>query len=144
MSEYKYYIFDLDNTLKLHPIFSNTNYHENLYKYLSHLKNKNKYLFIASHNLRPMKFLNDWNLVDLFDKIVYEKKSVHPWIHSLSDYTPKTEMIKEIIHEYNIENINEIIFFDDNPDIINQVSKDLNINTILVDYKTGIDFTKLI
>lgn len=139
--DYKVYVFDLDNTLYLHKV-NDTTYHKNLKHNLIQLKDKDKILCIASHNVNPEKFMKRLGILDLFDKILYEHQALNPRINDISQYTKKSKMIKELLSEtkYTKE---DVVFFDDYNYNIKDVSE-FGIRCVLVDELKGVDFTELL
>jgi HAD superfamily phosphatase (TIGR01681 family) len=140
-TNYKVFVFDLDYTLHLHE------YHTSIYTHqiitlLSLLKKHNKILCIATHNKNPQIYLQQINIQNYFDEIIYEQKNVSAWMNSIKDYTSKKVMLTEIMNKFNC-NQNEIVFFDDSEHNINEVNS-LGIQSITVSYKTGINTSEIL
>lgn len=143
-SDVKVYVFDLDNTLYLHDHTNKDYFNEyrlNLVKFLEKLTTENITLCIATHNKTPITFLDELNITNLFKHIIYEKKNVHPYLNTIKDYTPKSEMMKEIMTLTSCT-YDKMIFFDDDMFNIRDVET-LNIKSVLVCSKVGITFNKI-
>lgn len=143
ISDYKVFVFDLDNTLYLHGAdeMYKQIYHEQVKVFLQNLKNNGKILCIATHNKNPTIYLDILKITSLFHYIISEQKNVHPSLNSIHEYTGKDEMINELISKIGCTN-KEIIFFDDANYNIKKVES-IGVKSILVSDQTGIDFTKL-
>lgn len=141
--EVKTYVFDLDNTLYMHNVNEEyfLEYKLKLIKFLRELKENGIILCIATHNKNPVNYLNELNIKDLFEHIIYEQRDVCSYLNKITDYTPKSEMIKEIMELTNC-NSNEVIFFDDDMYNIRDVESK-NIKSILVCDKIGITFDNI-
>jgi HAD superfamily phosphatase (TIGR01681 family) len=142
-SDYKVFVFDLDNTLYLHKVdvIQKQIYHEQVKIFLQNLKDAGKILCIATHNKYPTLYLDRLKISSLFHYIISEQKKVHPMHNSIRDYTGKDEMIKELICKIGCTN-EEIIFFDDAIYNTNKVES-IGVKSILVSDQTGIEFDKL-
>jgi HAD superfamily phosphatase (TIGR01681 family) len=142
-SDYKVFVFDLDNTLYLHnaDVMHTQIYHEQVKVFLQNLKNDGKILCIATHNKNPIVYLDRIKITSLFHYIISEQKNVHPSLNRIDDYTGKDEMINELISKIGCTN-EEILFFDDANYNIKKVES-IGVKSILVSAQTGIDFTKL-
>lgn len=124
----KVYIFDLDDTLYLRKVDDEykKNYEYELIKFLTKLKNNNKILGVASHNISPRYFLRMMNIDTYFDYIIgeYPRK--------------KSNMIVEILK--NINKVKEdVIFFDDLDSNIIECNEN-GIKSIKIDPRKGIEF----
>jgi HAD superfamily phosphatase (TIGR01681 family) len=142
-SDYKVFVFDLDNTLYLHGAneMYKQIYHEQVRVFLQNLKNNGKILCIATHNKNPTIYLDMLKVTSLFDYTISEQKKLHPAINNIDEYTGKDEMIKELICKIGCTE-KEIIFFDDA--IYNTTKvESIGVKTILVSDQTGIEFNKL-
>lgn len=127
----KVYIFDLDDTLYLRNVSDEYKkiYEYELIKFLNKLKNNNKILAIASHNISPRYFLRKMNIDTYFDYIIgeYPRK--------------KSDMIVEILK--NVNKVKEdVIFFDDLSYNILEC-KENGIKSIKIDPKNGIEFKNM-
>lgn len=141
-SNYKVFVFDLDNTLYLHyadEMYKQI-YHEQVRVFLQTLKDNGKILCIATHNQKPHVYLDQLKITSLFDYIISEKKDLCALLNSIDEYTGKDEMINELISKIGCTK-KEILFFDDSKYNIKKVES-IGITSIIVDGKTGIDFTK--
>lgn len=141
--DYKVFVFDLDDTLYLHRVDweYRQEYTQKIREFLQCLKDQGKILCLATHNRKPFYYLNKMDMYDMFDEIVYEKKDVSPWSHSIYDYTNKKDMIQEILDKTNTS-ITDVVFFDDVHYNINEV-KSLGIEAIRVSPITGIALDKI-
>lgn len=139
-NDYKIFVFDLDYTLFLHENHT-TLYSDHIRNLLTCLKNNNKILCIATHNRSPSQFLIQMRIKHLFNDIIYETKTLYN-CDDIKFFTSKKDMIIDIMYKYNCQP-NDIIFFDDNPYNINQ-AESIDIKSILVSNKTGINTTKII
>lgn len=142
-SDYKVFVFDLDNTLYLHnaDVMHTQIYHEQVKVFLQNLKNDGKILCIATHNKNPIVYLDMIKITSLFHYIISEQKNVYPSLNRIDEYTGKDEMINELISKIGCTN-EEILFFDDANYNIKKVES-IGVKSILVSDQTGIDFTKL-
>jgi HAD superfamily phosphatase (TIGR01681 family) len=138
---YKVFVFDLDYTLHLHENHTSL-YTNRIIELLSLLKEHNKILCIATHNKNPQIYLKQINIENFFDEIISEKKNVNCWVNSIEDFTSKKLMLTEIMNKFNC-NQNEIVFFDDSDHNINEVNN-LEIKSIKVSSKTGIDISEIL
>lgn len=142
-SDYKVFVFDLDNTLYLHKVnvIQQQIYHEQVKVFLQNLKNIGKILCIATHNRYPSVYLDMLKVTYLFDYTILEQKKLHPVINNIDEYTGKDEMIKELICKIGCTE-KEIIFFDDA--IYNTTKvESIGVKSILVSDQIGIEFNKL-
>jgi hypothetical protein len=73
--------------------------------------------------------------------VKYEKKNVHPWINSISEYTNKAEMIHEIVKDEGC-GIDDVVFFDDADYNVMNVRK-IGVRSVLIDEKKGVEFGQL-
>lgn len=140
-SNFKVYVFDLDDTLYLHTnkdIEYKNEYHIKVKKYLEKLKKRNKILCLATHNSNPMTYLKRIGIEDMFDEIVYELKDLNAHVNEISEYTSKKEMITEIMKKTGYKK-NKIIFFDDSDYNIDQVNS-IGVKSIKVSQLSGLDF----
>lgn len=140
-SNFKVYVFDLDDTLYLHTnkdIEYKNEYHIKVKKYLQKLKKRNKILCLATHNSHPMTYLKRIGIEDMFDEIVYELKDLNAHVNKISEYTSKKEMITEIMKKTGYKK-NKIIFFDDSDYNIDQVNS-IGVKSIKVSRLLGLDF----
>lgn len=138
-SNYKVYVFDLDNTLFLHNSEETytTRYHEKVKNYLLNLKRDNKKICLATHNKNPKYLLEKMGLeYDFFDIIVYELKNVHPLLNSITEYTSKKDMILDIIKKTGCKK-SQVIFFDDSYYNIRQVQS-INVKSVKVSPTSGL------
>lgn len=145
LKDYKIFVFDLDNTLYLYNVDNiyTEEYHKKVKNFLIYLKDNNKLLYIATHNLYPVDYLNQINIPQLlFNGIIKETKNVHPMRNSISDYTSKKDMILEILDKNSNLTKDDIIFFDDNQYNIDQV-KSIGVKCIYVDKFKGINFSEI-
>jgi HAD superfamily phosphatase (TIGR01681 family) len=147
LCEYKVYVFDLDNTLYLRGLPFENPFHKQLRENLKMLKDEKKLLYIATHHKYPNWSINDLEISDLIEKVVFEQKDVSPWCNSISDYTQKSEMIKEILSHANEANNNnltvkDVAFFDDMAYNISEV-EEIGVRCVLVDAKKGAVFEDL-
>lgn len=142
-SNYKVFVFDLDNTLYMHSCnrIHREIYHEQVKIFLQNLKNLGKILCIATHNTGPFYYLENLKIKELFHHIILEKKPLHSDFNTIDQYTGKDEMINELIGKIGCTK-EEIIFFDDSLYNIKKVES-IGIKSILVSDQTGIEFTKL-
>jgi len=142
-SDYKVFVFDLDNTLYLHnaDVMHTQIYHEQVKVFLQNLKNDGKILCIATHNKNPTIYLDMINITSFFHYIISEQKNVCPSLNTIDEYTDKDIMINELISKIGCTN-EEILFFDDANYNIKKVES-IGVKSILVSDQTGIDFTKL-
>ena len=144
LKDYKIFVFDLDNTLYLHKAnpFYAKKYHEQVKNFLVNLKNNDKILYIATHNMNPDKFLSKLNIQLLFNGIIKETKKVNPIFNSIFDYTSKKDMIFEILDKHIDFIKNDVIFFDDHIHNISEIQS-INVKSILVDKYLGINFSEI-
>ena len=145
IKDYKLFVFDLDYTLYLHSTSKYADeYHLKIKNFLEYLKNNNKHLYIATHNLLPMKLLKKLQIEELFNGIIKETKDVNPRDHSVKDYTSKKDMLLEILNKIENQHYtnDDVIFFDDNPYNITEVNK-IGIRSILVNESSGINLTEI-
>lgn len=145
LKDYKIFVFDLDNTLCLHKVdkIYAEEYHKKVKNFLIYLKDNNKLLYIATHNLYPVDYLNMINIHPLlFNGIIKETKNVDPIRNSISDYTSKKDMILEILDKNSNLTKDDIIFFDDYEYNIDAV-KSIDVKCIYVDELKGINFSEI-
>ena len=138
--EYKIFVFDLDNTiiLKKVDILYASDYKSKIIKFLSLLKNKGKFIYIASHNREPDEVLYCHNIpLYLFDGIIGERKILSKHINKIEEYTNKKDMILEILSKHKNLSKEDLVFFDDIEYNIQQVES-INVRSILVDRYKGI------
>lgn len=138
-SNYKVYVFDLDNTLFLHNSEETytARYHKKVKNYLLNLKRDNKKVCLATHNKDPKYYIEKMGLeYDLFDVIVYELKHVNPLSNSISEYTSKKDMILDIVKKTGCRK-SQVIFFDDSYYNIRQVQS-INVKSVKVSPTIGI------
>jgi HAD superfamily phosphatase (TIGR01681 family) len=138
-SNYKVYVFDLDNTLFLHNSeeMYTQQYHKKVKNYLLNLKRDNKKICLATHNKNPKYYIEKMGLdYDFFDVIVYELKNVHPLFNSITEYTSKKDMILEIIKKTGCKK-SQVLFFDDSYYNIHQV-RSINVKSVKVSPTIGI------
>jgi HAD superfamily phosphatase (TIGR01681 family) len=143
--DYKLFVFDLDHTLYLHDAneqYANE-YHSKVKDMLNFLKNKDKLLYIATHNRSPEYYLDKINITLLFDDIIKETKCIYGG--KIEDYTNKKDMILEILNKdcNKIYNINDVLFFDDHKYNITQVCN-IGVKSISVDSLKGINFSEFL
>jgi len=142
--DYKVFVFDLDDTIYLHGLKSENDFHKNVRRNLEKLKNNNKKLYVATHNKDPFWYLRRLNILDLFEKVIYEQKDVSPWINSITEYTSKADMINEILADLDPTcSLDDIVFFDDNDYNIKDVST-IGVRSVLVDKVTGVVFDEIL
>lgn len=137
LKDYKIFVFDLDNTLYLHKVESKI-YNKKLENFLVYLKDQDKKLYIATHNLDPVFLLDKLNITHLFDGIIKETKDVSPWLNSIMEYTSKKDMILEILKDTDFTT-DDVIFFDDHEYNITQVNS-ICVKSIYVNDLKGINF----
>mgnify|MGYP001050793401 CR=1 FL=1 len=145
LKDYTIYVFDLDNTLYLHKADKTytCEYHKKVKDFLVDLKNNNKKLYIATHNLNPIIYLNLINIQSsLFDGIIKETKYVNPIMNSISEYTSKKDMVLEILNNNIDLTTDDVIFFDDHYFNIKEVES-INVKSIHVDQNKGINFNEI-
>jgi hydroxymethylpyrimidine pyrophosphatase-like HAD family hydrolase len=127
-------IFDFDNTIFYETI------NKDIFEVISVYQKKNIKLAIASYNPYVKWFCNRYGITKHFDIIL----GYH------NEKNGKNEHIKEIRNYYAecglIFHDNEIIFFDDDTNNIDNVKKETNIICIPVNPNTGItlDILKLV
>ena len=81
-SDYKVFVFDLDNTLYLHGAdeMYKQIYHEQVKVFLQNLKNNGKILCIATHNKNPTIYLDMLKISSLFHYIIFRYQNRFPLI----------------------------------------------------------------
>jgi len=142
---FKIYVFDLDNTLYLHNVDNNysNDYHKRVKEFLQTLKTKGKILCIATHNKNPEYYLKRIEIFDLFDHIIFEKQEhLNPFFYGIQDYTPKNEMIEEILHLTECKK-EQVVFFDDFDYNVKQVES-VGIKSIKVCDTVGLIFDDIL
>lgn len=139
-SNFKIYVFDLDNTLFLHnsDYEYTDDYHKRVMEFLQGLKARGKILCIATHNKNPEYYLKRIRIFDLFDYIIHERKNVNCFYNTIEDYTGKNEMIEEILDLTKCKK-EEVIFFDDADYNIKQVEM-IGVKSVKVCDQKGINF----
>jgi HAD superfamily phosphatase (TIGR01681 family) len=142
---YKVYVFDLDNTLYLHYADQDysIHYHKRVKEFLETLKARGNILCIATHNKQPKNYLDRMDIYDLFDHIIFEKQEhLHPYLHCIQDYTPKNEMIEEILHLTECKK-EQVVFFDDFDYNVKQVES-VGVKSIKVCDTVGLIFDDIL
>lgn len=139
--DYKIFVFDLDNTIILHKVDIHyaSKYKSKIVKFLVSLKNKGKFIYIASHNREPDEVLYNHNIpLYLFDGIIGENRMLSKHINKIEEYTSKKDMILEVLSKHKNLSKDDLVFFDDIVYNIKQVES-INVRSILVDRYKGID-----
>lgn len=139
--DFKAFVFDLDNTLYF-ASGEATKTHLTIKDTLNELKSRGKKLFIVTHNKHPSIRLKKLDIEDLFDDIIFEQRDVHPWFNGIQDFTSKKDMVQSIMDSTGFTK-EDIIFFDDAPYNINEVSQ-LEVKCVLVDVNKGINFEEFL
>lgn len=137
MMDKKLFIFDLDDTLYLRKLSKQYDYSEDILYYLKELlyyhqirhilyklKQKNKIIALASHNLNPIPILNYLEITQYFSIIIGLR-------------IDKDIMVSNILKETNCSK-EETIFFDDQLTNIIKVNE-LGIDVYYVEDMFGID-----
>ena len=145
LKDYKIFVFDLDDTLYLHNVDKNyvEIYHKKVKNFLVYLKDNDKRLYIATHNFGPSSLLNRMDIPPLlFNGIIKETKNVNPYINHINEYTSKKDMILEILDKNPEFTTDDVVFFDDHEYNIKEVES-INVKSIRVDARKGIDFNEI-
>lgn len=143
LKDYKIFVFDLDDTLYLHNVSREYSsiYHKKVKNFLNYLKDNNKLLYMATHNLYPDALLFSINISpSFFDGIIKETKYINPITDTIKDYTSKKDMILEILKNHKDLTKDDVIFFDDNIYNIKQVES-IGVKSIYIDENKGIIFS---
>ncbi len=132
--DYQLYIFDLDDTL-IHEGFNQysdaVRYGtacDDTLKILQRLKACKVKTAIASNNYNAAKILRFLNLYEYFDLIVGH-----------SDNSCKANHLTFILSHFSGIPKSEIVFYDDYQENI-ETAKSMNIQSVLVDWKTGVNW----
>ena len=145
LKDYKIFVFDLDDTLYLHNVnqaYKDT-YHKKIKNFLVYLKDNDKILYIATHNFGPSSWLNIIDIPPLlFNGIIKETKDVNPYKNHINEYTSKKDMILEILDKNSEFTTDDIVFFDDHEYNIKEVES-INVKSIYVDSRNGINFSEI-
>ena len=129
----KYYCFDLDNTLIL---YKNLTFNEKIKTILKKLKENDNKIFLISFNTNPQVtikyYFNTIDYKEYIDEIIYCINS--------NGYTlrKKSDMIKEVIQLYNIQDIDQIEFYDDYDKNIIEVKENIKCKCFKVTKQYGI------
>ena len=110
--------------------------------FLVYLKDNDKRLYIATHNFGPSRWLHRIDIAPLFNGIIKETKNVNPYINHINEYTSKKDMILEILDKNSEFTTDDVIFFDDHEYNIKEVES-INVKSIRVDARKGIDFNEI-
>ena len=138
----KVYVFDLDDTLYMHIMHKPLDYHKKVKKFMKKIKDTGKKIAIATHNLRPESLLSQLDIKDLIDVVIKETRPVNSWDNTIDEYTPKSDMLREIMSILKCKK-KHMLFFDDSPYNIKKV-RDFKVKSILVNPVLGIDFENII
>lgn len=145
LKDYKIFVFDLDETLYLHNVnqdYKNI-YHKKVKNFLVYLKDNDKRLYIATHNFGPSSWLHRMDISPLlFNGIIKETKNVNPYKNHINEYTSKKDMILEILDKNSEFTTDDVVFFDDHEYNIKEVES-INVKSIYVDARKGIDFSEI-
>ena len=127
MNNQKLVIFDLDDTLYVEP----DRLGDDVLWCLDYLKGKGHLLAIASHNLEGKLLLRRFSILDYFDAVecfIPTSKTKMPLINKILE---STEM-----------NLKDVIFFDDLPVNVSEVSA-AGIHSVKVNCNTGVTWLDL-
>lgn len=123
----KLVIFDMDKTLRDETLFSQV---PNI---LTYLKEKNIHMAIASLNPYAEWFCERYNIKQYFD-----------CIHGYWDKRGKKQHLCGIFNKYKYISYSEVLFIDDNEDIIKSLEKHFNeVNFIKVNPEKGIQIEQI-